>query len=112
MTTSAELHDCVQFRVREFGAVPIPEFHPRGGRVLTIHIIGHTRVRQFVIPMDLVEAYQVVVREAARAKRTYWVDLNDSGVFDQPHMGYDDSVPMRILTAIHNGQIVTEVEGA
>ncbi len=54
----------------------------------------------------------MVVREAARAKRTYWVDLNDSGVFDQPHLGYDDSVPMRILTAIHNGQIVTEVEGA
>ena len=51
-----------------------------------------------------------MVREAARAKRTYWVDLNDSGVFDLPNLGYDDSVPMRILKAIHNRQIVTEAE--
>jgi len=56
-TTSAGTQDRVQFRVREFGAVPIPEFHPRGGRVLTIQIVGHPRVRQFVIPMDWVKAY-------------------------------------------------------
>ncbi len=111
-TTSADTQDRVQFRVREFGAVPIPELHPRGGQVLTIEIVGHPHVRQFVIPMDWVKAYQEVDREAARGKQTYWVDLNHSGVFDLPNLGYDDSVPMRILKAISNGQIVTEGESA
>jgi len=93
-------------------ALSIPEFHPRGGRVLSIHFVGHPRVRQFVIPMNWVMAYREVVREAARAKRTYWVDLNDSGVFDLPNLGYDDSVPLRILKVISNGQIVPEDESA
>lgn len=110
-TTSADTQDHVQFRVREFGAVPIPELLPAGGRVLTIQIVGHPHVRQFGIPMEWVISYQEVVRAAARAKQTYWVDLSDAGAFDHPNRSYTDSIPLRILKAIHNRQIVTEAEG-
>jgi hypothetical protein len=79
-TTKAVDQDRVQFRVREFGAVPIPELLP------------------------------AAVRAAARAKQTYWVDLSDAGAFDHPNRSYTDSIPLRILKAIHNRQIVTEVE--
>ena len=61
-TTKAVDQDRVQFRVHGFGAVPVPELPPAGGRVLTIQIVGHPHVRQFGIPMEWATSYQEVVR--------------------------------------------------
>ena len=108
MTMDGNTTGRVTFRVREFGGVPIPELYPQGGRVFTIEIVGQRRVRQFAIPIDVVKTYQNMVREAARARRTYWVDLDAAEAFNRPALGADDSIPLRILTAIANGQVVTE----
>jgi hypothetical protein len=98
--------DPVHFRVDMINPFPMPNPEPSAMVRLTFEILDRATHRTYRLPIELVAPYVEAVERAIASRAVYWVDLDYTKLPPYPPPGIADSIPMRILRAVQNQQVV------
>jgi hypothetical protein len=99
----------IAFEVLDFESDPIPAemaAFPHGQRLLRVRFVDGPITAYPLWPAQSAP-FEGAIREAIASGRTYWFDPVDDTV-SPPESETTESVPEKMLRALHNGQVTVE----
>jgi hypothetical protein len=107
-TMGISQQDPVHIRVDQIDPFPLPD--PSAARLvrLTFAILNRSTRRTYHLPAVWVAPYGDALARAWASQAVYWVDLDYTKLPNYPPPGAGESIPMRILKAVQNRQVVRD----